>query len=306
MKKFISILISIVLVFTLVCPAFAAQENGLPFENSAFYNQGDYSIHYRTYSVDNAKNQIMLIHGFGLSSASFEDMAAEYNKEGYSVVTVDMPNFGYSSRETKNTNFVDREELVYGLMNELGGKWILGGHSMGGGIAANVAVDHPESVEGLVLFAPQVSMQANESMAKMMRSDIITGIFDAFIKYGVKIPFIMNILVAASFSDVKYSTTYDCSKISNPLKIKGTGAGWAIMASHTRGIDSAAFGKLEMPICVITCSNDLVAQASNLDPITKSGAVNMEVIEVNKGGHMMFEYDAANTVALTMNTLESI
>lgn len=304
MKKIISITLALLLAFTFICPAFAA-DDVLPFDNSAFFEDGDYSIHYRTYSVAEPKNQIMLIHGFGLSSASFEGMAAEYNAQGYNVVTVDMPNFGYSTRETASTNFIDREDLVFDLMQELGGTWIVGGHSMGGGIAANVAIDHPDVVTGLVLFAPQTSNQATPTMSAMMKNKLITTMFGAVIKYGVKLPFIMNILVAYSFSDIEFSKTYQNSKIADPLKISGTGAGWAIMTSHTRGTDAKAFGELTMPICIVTCKNDLVASKANLNALTNSGAVNMTVYQVDKGGHMMFEYDPAGTVALTMQTIEN-
>ena len=301
MKKFFAFILTFCFVFSFVGMAFAADEN-LPFENSAFFTDGDYTIHYRTYDAEDPSGKIMLLHGFGLSTASMEGLAEEYCGRGYSVVTVDLPNFGYSSREKADDELFDRETIVYDLMTELGGPWILGGHSMGGGIAANVAIDHPNDVSALLLFAPQTSAQASGA-SKLMAGKIMGAMFEAIISVGIRIPGTIRLLVAYSFSDMAYAKTYDCSRISDPLKIKGTGAGMAVMTSHTRGTDAAAFGALKMPICIVTCSNDKVANKSNLSALTESGAEKLSVFEVDKGGHMMFEYDPAGTAELTMSTI---
>ena len=103
MKKAISLLLAVVMIFTLGVPAFAENREN-PYDNSNFHTVGDYTVHYRTYLPEvKAKNQIMLIHGFCLSTASMEGIAEEYREAGYYVVTVDVPNFGYSSRETDST-----------------------------------------------------------------------------------------------------------------------------------------------------------------------------------------------------------
>ena len=60
-KKLLSVLLSVILLFCAVSPAFAAVET--PFENSRFYEIGDYSIHYRVFEakeqeVSAIKNEI--------------------------------------------------------------------------------------------------------------------------------------------------------------------------------------------------------------------------------------------------------
>ena len=301
MKKFIALVMTLSLILMLGVPSFAADE-ALPFENSAFFSVGSYTVHYRTYDIENPAGKIMLLHGFGLSSASMEGLAVEYNGRGYSVVTVDLPNFGYSSREKAGDELLDREDIVFDLMSELGGPWILGGHSMGGGIAANVAIDHPDAVKARRRSAPQTAAQASGA-ANILTGKIMGAMFNAIIGVGVRIPGVIRLLVAYSFSDMAYAKTYDCSRISDPLKIKGTGAGIAVMSSHTRGTDVSAFRALKMPICIITCSGDKVANKANLSALTESGAENLSVFNVEKGGHMMFEYDPAKTAELTMGTI---
>lgn len=292
MKKVISVVLSLILMFSLTSVAFAAEDvTSAPFENSSFFEVGDYTLHYRTYPAETAeKGQMLLLHGFGLSSASFEGLAAAYAANGYKVVTVDLPNFGYSSRETKKTEFLDREELVYALMENLGGKWILGGHSMGGGIAINVATEHPDLVSALFLFAPQSTAAIGQPLNRLFSSFLVTAMFESLISVGSKIPCVMRMLVAMSFSDTEYAKQYDVSKIAAPLQIKGTGRGIAIMSSHAKATDLEAFSALSVPVVMVTADNDKIASADNLNAILAAAPESAKTVTFSEGGHMMMEY----------------
>ena len=308
MKKTVSFIISLVMIFScLTLVGFAGVGDRVPFNNSKYFEYGDYTLHYRTYGdIGSCRERVILLHGFGLSSASLEGIAKEYEKENYFVVTMDVPNFGYSSRETEKTNLLSREELAFALMDNLGGDWIVGGHSMGGGIAVNVALDHPERVKGLVLFAPQTSVEANGATAKLMKSKVFQSLFGAIIGLVKPFPSLVRPLVAISFSDLKFAKEYDLSVIAAPLAIKGTGAGISLMSSHTRGTDLEAFSKLQLPTVIITAENDMVASKSNLQGIIDNAPEGTVVQCVEKGGHMMMEYDPQNTAALTLPVMEKM
>lgn len=304
MKKTLSFILALIIAFTLTMPAFAAEDDK-PFENSCFYSVGDYTLHYRIYEPDfKAKNQIMLIHGFCLSTASLEGIAEEYMNAGYRVVTVDAPNFGYSSRETVETEKLDRETVIYSLVQHLGGKWIVGGHSMGGGIALNLACDYPEVFTGLVLFAPQSSKEVSGAAGFIASSSLMRSMYNIILKIALMIPGVVRSLVEMSFSDAEYAKKYDIRRISDPLSIKGTGAGIAIMSSHTRGNDFEAISKLTIPSVVITATDDRVASAENLQQIIDALGENATVYNCEKGGHMMMEYDAALVAKKTLPVIE--
>ena len=69
MKKLISLILSAIMVFGLCTAALATAPEG-PFENSMFYELGDYTLHYRVFEPEGAaEKQIMLVHGFCLSRA---------------------------------------------------------------------------------------------------------------------------------------------------------------------------------------------------------------------------------------------
>lgn len=308
MKKTFSFLLALVMIVSLFAfPSFASVGGAVPFENSVYFESGDYRLHYRTYGdpVFNG-GKVMLLHGFGLSTASLEGIAEEYENANYYVVTVDLPNFGYSSRETSDTALQSREELVFSLMKKLGGSWILGGHSMGGGIAINVAVDHPESVKGLVLFAPQPSSQITGAASSIMKSKLMQAVFGSIIGLVKYFPGLVRPLVALSFSDSVFAKTYDENRISAPLSIKGTGAGMAVMASHTRGTDLEAFSSLNCPVVIVTAENDRVANAHSLREILLAAPDGTVHESVEKGGHMMMEYDPQGVAARTLKAMETM
>ncbi len=304
MKKLTAIILSLVLAFSLSSAALAADAAEKPFENSKFYTSGDYTIHYRVFEAEGkAKGQIFLLHGFCLSSVSLEGVAAEYAKAGYRTVVADTPNFGYSSRETGDMELIDRETVLYGLIKSLGGKWIVGGHSMGGGIAINLATDHPETFTGAILFAPQTSSEVSGVAAMLMRSGVMQTMYTLVLKIALMFPSIVRSLVEMSFSDADFAASYDLSRITDPFRIADSGKGVAIMASHTRGSDLEAFSKLEIPCVILTAKDDRVANADNLQAIIDNAPEGTVVVKDLEGGHMMMEYNPVLAAELTLNVI---
>ncbi len=303
MKKLTSVLLAVLMVFSLTVTSFAANEEK-PFDNSKFYTEGDYTIHYRVFEPSDAvRGQIFLVHGFCLSTVSLEGVAAEYAGAGYRVVLADAPSFGYSTKENSKTKLVDREVLFYGLLKELGGKWIVGGHSMGGGIAINLATDYPEITEGAILFAPQTSAESSGVMAAFMRSGIMQAMYSLVLKLALLFPSIVRSLVEMSFSDKEFAADYDLSRITAPFTLEGSGPAVAIMASHTRGSDLEAFSQLDIPCVILTAEDDRVANADNLQAIIDNAPEGTVVIDGLEGGHMMMEYNPVLAAELTLEAI---
>ncbi len=304
MKKALAFILAVVLIFSLGIPAFAVNTEK-PFDNSEFFSVGDYTLHYRSFEPQKKPSkQILLIHGFCLSTASLEGVAEEYVGKGYRIVLVDVPNFGYSSRETTETNLLSREEVIGSLMKKLGGKWIVGGHSMGGGIALNLAVDYPEKVTGLVLFAPQTSNEATGISADSITSRMMQMVYKLILRVCLKVPALVRIFVSTSFDDSAYVRAYDLTRVTAPLSVAGTAAGISIMTTHTRGTDFAKVKKLAIPCVIITASNDKVASAENLQMIIDNAPKGTKVYNFEKGGHMMMEYSPAEVAEKTIETIE--
>lgn len=305
MKKVLSLILVLSMLLSLSVAAFAVPVPEKPYDNSEFFTYKDYKLHYRVYDGDPAdKKQILLVHGFCLSTASLEGVAEEYMAAGYDVITVDAPNFGYSSRETDSMNLLDREEIIHALMCHLGGKWIVGGHSMGGGIAINIATDYSESVSGLVLYAPQTNVQATGIAAKMSRTKLMQAVFTAVLGFALRMPPLVRLLVEMSFSSKEFAGNYDLKRITAPMSVDGTGAGITIMSSHTRGTDFEKLSALNIPCVIFTASVDKVASADNLKAIIDSAPADTVVYNLEEGGHMMMEYNPGEVARLSLAIMD--
>ena len=305
MKKILSLIIVLTMVLSFVLPAFAVAIPEKPYDNSELFNYKDYTLHYRVYDGDPAdKKQVLLVHGFCLSTASLEGVAEEYMAAGYDVITVDAPNFGYSTRETNDMELLDREEIIYTLMCYMGGRWIVGGHSMGGGIAINIATDYSGVVSGLVLYAPQTNTEAKGIAAKISASKLMQTVMNAICGFAVRMPVLVRMLVEMSFSSKEYAKAYDLSRITDPMSIDGTGAGVSIMSSHTRGTDFEKLSTLNIPCVIFTASEDKVASADNLKTIIDSAPAGKLVYNFEEGGHMMMEYNPQEVAKLSLPIME--
>ncbi len=125
--------------------------NVKPFEESSFFNRDGLMVHYREWNKD-ADKTIVLISGFGGSTYSWRHVIPDLASEGYRVIAMDPPPFGYSSKlPGLNHSVTYNAGLAWSLLNELNVEsCVLTGHSMGGAIVAAMADTLPERVEYVV------------------------------------------------------------------------------------------------------------------------------------------------------------
>ena len=101
---------------------------------------------------------VLLIHGLGGAKSSFFDAAATLSRD-YRVHALDLPGFGSSSKPAI-APYTARwfAETVRETMDALGiSRAHVAGNSMGGRVAIELGLRHPERVAGLVLLCPAVA-----------------------------------------------------------------------------------------------------------------------------------------------------
>lgn len=110
-------------------------------------------INYLQLGENNSKN-IVFVHGFGgdLNNWMFnqEDLSSNFN-----TFSIDLPGHGKSSKNIDQGNLKYLSDIVNNFckQNNLE-KICLVGHSLGGGICLNIALENSELVESLVLISP--------------------------------------------------------------------------------------------------------------------------------------------------------
>ena len=96
---------------------------------------------------------VVFIHGIGASMYSWRHQLSPVLSAGYRVIAFDNRGFGFSEQPAHGYHNADYVRLVVALLDSLRiSSAVLVGHSMGGAIAAEVALTHPDRVRGLVLI----------------------------------------------------------------------------------------------------------------------------------------------------------
>ena len=96
---------------------------------------------------------VLFIHGLGASMYAWRHNLAPVEAAGFRVIALDNRGFGSSDKPARGYSNADYARLTVTFMDSLGlADAILVGHSMGGAIAAAVAIAYPARVRGLVLI----------------------------------------------------------------------------------------------------------------------------------------------------------
>lgn len=147
-----------------------------------------------TQSGNPAGTLILLLHGLGGSTATFETLLPYLNIETNRLVSVDLEGFGktgLSSSDIKLSipRYVDQLESLVAFLQKpaenedttaAAQKVIIIGHSLGSIIAMHYAAKHPEKIRGLALLGPGRSIShipaARERMLGLASKARIEGI----------------------------------------------------------------------------------------------------------------------------------
>lgn len=121
----------------------------------SFYSVDDATLHYRDIAPPAPKGTIVLIHGAWSGHADLLEALAPALRD-YRVIAVDRPGQGWSSRpESWDWATPQRQaEAVMALLDRIAPEPVaLVGYSLGGALAARIALERPERLRGLVLLS---------------------------------------------------------------------------------------------------------------------------------------------------------
>lgn len=118
--------------------------------DSRFVTTDGLQIHYRRTGTG---PPILLLHGSGSSLQSWDRVTSALSG-AYDVITLDLPGFGLTGpRPDRDYRVQTYAKTVAMLLDTLGvGAVTVVGNSLGGNIGWNLALDHPDKVDRLVLI----------------------------------------------------------------------------------------------------------------------------------------------------------
>ena len=111
---------------------------------------------------------VLLSHGFTGSPASMRPWGESLAERGYAVEVPRLPGHGTTWQEMNTTTWADWYAEVSRSFERLAAdndEVVVGGLSMGGGLALRLAADHPDRVAGLVLVNAAVATMRKDVLA---------------------------------------------------------------------------------------------------------------------------------------------
>ena len=282
---------------------------GAPFANSQYYKYGDYDLHYR---IDPAsgkeKAKMIMIHGFGCDTTFFDELVERYTKAGIKCVRVDLPDFGYSTREDKNIHFVPQIQMLYALMDELDPDktgWILVGHSMGGLVALQMANEDFSRFNAIILNAPLLMFNVPPWLSKFIMVKPMRVFMDKALVLFAPYDWLFKVIEFTMTMDPIYSLKYDAKKFKTPYLVKDSGTGLCYMTSKTTCPSLDELHKITIPVQLVTGTADMFVFP------TKSAALRAALPEgfddhrVKMGGHCFLQNRDKETAKYALDFLKS-
>ena len=304
MKKIISILcVFAVVLASLSVLGFAVDTSYKPYEDSQYFRYGDYDIHYRVIPAKGQqKGRIMMLHGFLCSTYAWRNMADILSEEGYECVLADLPNFGFSTRENEDMEIVDRETLITELMKSIApmNEWILAGHSMGGGVAVNIAINNP--VKSLLLYCPAPQSEFPEAMEGFITSAPMKFVMDTFFNHGTRIDFLVKLVIFFATVDWDFAMNYDVSGVTDAVQYDRFGSGMCEMMYNVKPTDLENASKIACPVLLCQASDDIILNTSMKEQMN-SAFPDATTYTVEGGGHQCIENRAEELCEVTTEFL---
>lgn len=267
-----------------------------PFYNSRFLEVENVTLHYRIWDSFKNRGKVFLVHGLGGSTYSWEETAMRLQREGYDVLAVDLPGFGYSQRSNSFSHSQEnRAHLLWRLVEQVEtiyedfgnqDQWVLIGHSMGGGTVSAMAYLEQERTKGILLVAGALFDNGPEFLTKLLwyppAGKWMEVLLDRFSTDEQKV---REILVSANGMDLLQG---QYEGYVEPLRIKGTAASLVAMTRTGNSLKEKELQSITVPVYGIWGSEDRWVRELETDRI-RNNLPQAEFSIVQGAGHLPME-----------------
>jgi pimeloyl-ACP methyl ester carboxylesterase len=233
LKSFLKVLLALIVFATIAFTVFwFSRPADVSFEEvrasiphsefSRFTEIDGVRIHYQEKGVG---TPLVLLHGFTSSTYSWKDVFEPLSRN-FRVITVDLKGFGFSGKPDGDYTRRAQAQLVAHFLDHLKIEkaWI-GGNSMGGEVALNVALANPQRVAGLILIdTAGVEVKGGGSLAPAY----------------VRIPFVGRVLTALALTSDNLVREGLEKSFFDDAKITGERVAYYYRPLRTRGGQLAA------------------------------------------------------------------
>lgn len=240
-----------------------------------FYSINGQDIHVQEVGPEHGPIAI-LIHGWSSSWFTWKPILPSLSKR-YRCIAIDLPGFGKSPAPAERPTIAGYADLVAQIIMQFSDRAVLVlGHSMGGQIAAALALRYPVLVDKLVLLNPALSGRLSTRVNLLMKPHVAAERFrlaEWLLHLGAKTPIDYTdwILKPSNFAERAAISAEDYAKIRADARRRGQGQVRAACFTAMRQADlRGQLGRIEPPALVVWGAED------NVVPLRDAGLVAAE------------------------------
>lgn len=237
-----------------------------PFANGRFWEKGGLFLHYRVWFPEHPRRKILFIHGLGGSTFSWRYAPDFLLQEGYCIVAVDLPGFGYSQRITGRLlraevqarllldflEFLDQTLLPEDLSHV---PWCLVGHSMGGKIAFLMSFKEPERFLGVLFVDAAFRGPSLRFLRVFTTFPPLRGCWVTFIRNVFLAPSRVRRFLARAYG--RKPSAFEVEGYLAPLRLPGTARSLLSLVNQASSLRLAAFsGRPHPPFLLLWGERD--------------------------------------------------
>ncbi len=301
----------VVLLFLLIIPYFIPTDFSnpvplKPYENSVFFTtKSGLRLHTQIYQAQGEEiGKILLIHGLMASTFSYRNNSLYLSEQGYTVIAVDLPGFGYSDKpsdlEYTQMNFAGfLWELLndYDFKNNSPSPWHLVGHSMGASTTLAMAQIDNKNIADITMIDGAVTQSGSNHSNWIMETPV-----GAWLKVALRY-FLFNegtfkgLLTGAAQTDVSKETI---AGYLAPVTTQGTISGLLQFVKTSKNVSIDQVKTIDLKINLLWGNKDTWVPIQAMDEIMSIVPIHKTHVFMN-AGHLPHETEIDfNAVLLSM------
>jgi pimeloyl-ACP methyl ester carboxylesterase len=240
---------------------------------------------------------VVMTHGMAAWGGLWKETAIELAKNGYRVIAVDQPPFGFSDRSDGDFSRSTQAKRIGELVVAMGLKnYVLLGHSYGGGVAMEMALRYPKNISGVVLVCP-VMVLADKGTEKLQPDEVplplrFTPLAEALVSLTITNPMMTRLLISQFMHRKDRLTAQHVGVLQRPAKLKGNTANMVVWLKQFLAGDPQAQSRHreqlagnKLPVSLIWGKKDTVTPINQGDEL--AGILNLKrFTRLSNVGHM--------------------
>ena len=223
-------------------------------KNNYFYGIDGKKIFYRESLAKNAKNAMILVHGWSEHSGKYEEVIQFFVDNNYSVYAPDMRGHGLSEGERgyiqRWSQYLEDLQKLHEIISPNFPKPIIMGHSMGGLIAIRYAEGqaYNHSISALITSGAYLQLAFEVNPLKSMFGTVMSNYFPKF-----------SLKQEISADDLSSDSTSKKKHANDPLNHSTVNSRWFTEAKKAQGFAFDEADKLLVPCLIMHGSVDSIA-----------------------------------------------